>query len=74
MEAIAIIGLAAHLPQDATSSEQFWELIRGGRQTATEIPKDRIHIDAFYHPDSGRSDTVDFPGPEVAMCSTSIKC
>jgi acyl transferase domain-containing protein len=74
MEAIAIVGLAAQLPQDATSSEKFWELIREGRQTTSEIPEDRIHIDAFYHPDSGRSDTVTSLDLEIEMLLTGLEC
>ena len=58
MEAIAIVGLSARLPQDVVSTEAFWELIREGRRATTEIPSDRMNVQGFYHPDADRSDTV----------------
>lgn len=57
-EPIAIIGFSARLPQDAATTEEFWKMLCEGRSTRTEIPKDRFNIDAFYHPDPDRVDTV----------------
>jgi len=57
-EPIAVIGLSARLPQDAATTEGFWKMLCEGRSTRTEIPKDRFNIDAFYHPDPDRVDTV----------------
>jgi hypothetical protein len=61
LESIAIVGMAARLPQDAVSIEEFWTLLYEGRRAASDIPKDRINMDAFYHPNSERSDTVGLP-------------
>lgn len=58
MEPIAVIGFDARLPGDATSAEGFWEMLSKGRSARTEIPQDRFNIDAFYHPDNDRVDTV----------------
>ena len=58
MEPIAVIGFAARLPGDATSAEGFWQMLSEGRSARTEIPKDRFNIDAFYHSDNDRIDTV----------------
>ncbi|KAI9690813.1 MAG: Type I Iterative PKS [Bathelium mastoideum] len=49
-EPIAIIGFALKFPQDATNPEAFWRLIVDGRNTMTEWPKQRMNVDAFYHP------------------------
>lgn len=61
MEPIAIVGMAARLPQDASSLEGFWKVIREGRRVASEIPGDRINMDAFFHPNPDRTDTVRYP-------------
>ena len=58
MEPIAVIGFSARLPGDATSAEGFWQMLSNGRSARTEIPHDRFNIDAFYHPDNERVDTV----------------
>ena len=58
MDAIAIIGLASRLPGVATLEENFWTIIRDGHRTAGVMPDDRLNVDAFYHPNAERSDTV----------------
>lgn len=58
IEPIAVIGLDLKLPQDATTPEGFFEMLKEGRSALTEVPKDRYNIDAFYHPDSDRAGTV----------------
>ncbi|KAL8894713.1 MAG: hypothetical protein Q9192_004102 [Flavoplaca navasiana] len=58
MEPIAVIGMAARLPEDEESGGDFWEMIKRGHTAASEIPKDRINMDAFYHPNADRSDTT----------------
>jgi hypothetical protein len=64
---LAIIGLSLRFPQDATSAEAFWKMLVEGRCAMTDYPKDRMNIDAFYHPDASRTDTVSnflkFPDP-----------
>lgn len=58
LDPVAIIGISAKFPQDATSAEAFWQMLGEGRSAMTEVPGDRFNIDAFYHPDADRSDTV----------------
>ena len=58
VEAIAIIGFSARLPQDATTAEAFWKFLCEGRSARTEVPKDRFNVDAFYHPDPDRQDST----------------
>lgn len=58
MTALAIIGFAFEFPGDATSSESFWQMLCNGRSASTEFPKERLNIDAFYHPDPERPSSV----------------
>lgn len=55
---IAIVGLNLKFPGDAVSPQAFWELIESGRNVAKEVPADRFNVDAFYHPDPTRLDSV----------------
>jgi hypothetical protein len=44
---IAVVGMALTFPQDATSPEAFWEMLKEGRSALSEIPNDRLNRDAF---------------------------
>ncbi|MDF5727708.1 MAG: beta-ketoacyl synthase N-terminal-like domain-containing protein [Rhizonema sp. PD38] len=50
-EAIAIIGMGCRFPGGANDLESFWQVLRDGVDTTTEIPPDRWNIDTFYDPD-----------------------
>ena len=50
VDPVAIIGFALKFPQDATSSETFWRVMVEKRDTMTELPADRLNINAFYSP------------------------
>ncbi|XP_070582060.1 mycocerosic acid synthase-like [Ptychodera flava] len=52
---IAIIGIGCRMPGGVNSPEHFWEVISEGRNTITEIPKDRWQIDEFYDADRSKS-------------------
>ena len=58
LEAIAVVGFSLRFPQDAVSPASFWSMLEQQRCATTEWPKDRVNLDAFYHPDSDRRDTV----------------
>lgn len=58
LEPIAIVGLATRFPQDATTTENLWELLLQARTTWTPIPRERFNADAFYHPDPEHGGTV----------------
>ncbi|PYH92144.1 putative polyketide synthase [Aspergillus ellipticus CBS 707.79] len=62
LEPIAIIGFAFEFPQDATSSDRFWEMLCEGRSASTEFPEDRLNAKAFYHPDATRQSTISVRG------------
>src|SRR3954447_3466622 len=49
-EPIAIIGIGCRFPGGATSPDTFWDVLRTGTDTISEIPADRWQSDAFYDP------------------------
>ncbi|KAJ5539524.1 hypothetical protein N7513_007856 [Penicillium frequentans] len=55
--ALAIVGFSFEFPEEATSSEQFWQMICEGRCVSADFPADRLNIDSFYHPDESREST-----------------
>lgn len=55
---IAVIGMALRFPQDATSSEKFWEMLVDGRSARTEVPKERYNVDSHYRSDTCLPETV----------------
>ena len=57
-EPIAVIGFSLKFPQEATTPEAFWQMLCDKKCSMTEWPRDRLNVDAFYHPDSKRPDTV----------------
>lgn len=50
-EPIAIIGMGCRFPGGADNPEKFWQLLRDGVDTVTEIPASRWNVDAYYDPD-----------------------
>lgn len=57
-EDVAVIGIAIKFPQDATSTESFWNMLMDRRSALTDVPKDRYNIDAFWSPDASEPGTV----------------
>ena len=49
-EPIAIIGLGCRFPGGANDAESFWQLLREGRNTWSDVPTDRYNWKSFYHP------------------------
>ena len=50
-EPIAIIGMGCRFPGDALNPEAFWQVLRDGVDTITEIPKSRWDVDTYYDSD-----------------------
>ncbi|BBY58767.1 putative polyketide synthase [Mycolicibacterium sarraceniae] len=46
----AIVGYAARFP-GAADAEQYWDLLQGGRDAVTEVPRDRWDVEEFFDPD-----------------------
>jgi acyl transferase domain-containing protein len=66
---LAIVGFAFEFPQNATSSDKFWQMLCEGRSASTVFPQDRMNIDTFYHPDKSRHSTVCFDSYGLCMSS-----
>ena len=47
---VALVGLACRFP-GAADLEEFWSLLKAGRDAVGEIPDDRWDVDAYFHPD-----------------------
>jgi acyl transferase domain-containing protein/acyl carrier protein len=46
----AIVGYAARFPGSADANE-FWQVLREGRDAVSEVPQDRWDVDEFFDPD-----------------------
>ncbi|WP_136669437.1 type I polyketide synthase, partial [Flavobacterium sp. H122] len=53
VENIAIIGLSGRYP-GAKNINEFWENLKQGKDSITEIPKDRWDIENFYDKEKGK--------------------
>lgn len=53
----AIVGYAARLP-GASDADEFWDLLREGRDAVSEIPGDRWDVDEFFDPEPGAAGKV----------------
>lgn len=51
-EPIAIIGMGCEFPGNGNDPDQFWNNILEGKDSITEIPKDRWNINRYYDPNS----------------------
>ncbi len=59
-ENIAIVGMAFRLPGDQSSSDDFWQALKDGKDLVSEIDDSRWGKDAYYHPrksEAGKSYT-----------------
>lgn len=50
-ESVAIIGMSCRFP-DAPSLTAFWDLLKTGKHSIKEIPKDRWDMEKYYDPDT----------------------
>lgn len=53
---VAIIGFSGRFP-DAASNDEFWELLRSGKDTHRTIPKDRFDWEAHFDPSGATKNT-----------------
>ena len=54
---IAIIGLSGRYP-GAENIEQFWNNLKNGKDSITEVPSDRWDMDAIFDPEIGKPGKV----------------
>ena len=65
-EPIAIVGMGCRFPGGAHSPEAFWELLHAGRDTVTEVPRERWDVDAYYDPEPAT------PGKMYSRCGAFL--
>jgi acyl transferase domain-containing protein/acyl carrier protein len=50
-EPIAIVGMACRLPGGISDPEEFWEMLRCGRDAFSTVPASRWEIESYFSPD-----------------------
>ena len=50
-ESLAIIGISNRFPGEAINTSKFWNVLKNRTNVIEKIPKDRWHIDQYYHSD-----------------------
>jgi myxalamid-type polyketide synthase MxaE and MxaD len=50
-DSIAVVGMGCRFPGGAEDPESFWELLKAGKDTVREVPRERWDVDAWYDPD-----------------------
>jgi acyl transferase domain-containing protein/surfactin synthase thioesterase subunit/short-subunit dehydrogenase len=58
-ESIAIIGMSCRFPGGANSPNEYWELLREGKDAISKIPETRWDVESYYDPN------IDAPGKMV---------
>ncbi|KAE8154714.1 hypothetical protein BDV25DRAFT_135634 [Aspergillus avenaceus] len=58
VEPIAIVGAGCRLPGGVNNTNDLWDLLMEGRSGYSDMPKDRMNIDAWYHPESVRPGSI----------------
>jgi acyl transferase domain-containing protein/NADPH:quinone reductase-like Zn-dependent oxidoreductase/short-subunit dehydrogenase/ubiquinone/menaquinone biosynthesis C-methylase UbiE/acyl carrier protein len=54
VEPIAIVGIGCRLPGGVRNPDDLWKLLVTGTDAVVEVPEERWHIPATYHPDPRR--------------------
>ncbi len=49
-EPIAIVGLGCRFPGGANSPQEYWDLLRQGKDAIIEVPPDRWNAETYYSP------------------------
>jgi rifamycin polyketide synthase modules 1, 2 and 3 len=50
---VAVVGIGCRLPGGAHGPAEFWELLRGGVDAITDVPRRRFDVDTFFDPIRG---------------------
>lgn len=58
---VAIVGMACRLPGGANDLEEFWNLLRDGREVYQKVLADRFDVDSYCDPSGTRVNTSHTP-------------
>ena len=61
VEPIAIIGVGCRMPGGVGSPDGMWKLLADGVDAVAEIPEERWHLPAIYHPDPAKPGRMNTP-------------
>jgi len=53
--AIAVVGIGCRFPGNANDVNQFWDLLKNGKDAIVDVPKNRWDRHTYYHDDRGFS-------------------
>src|SRR5207247_5467073 len=53
-EPIAIVGMGCRFPGGVIDPDSFWQLLQGGVDAVTDVPPERLDVDAYYDHDPDR--------------------
>jgi len=54
-DAIAVVGIGCRFPGNANDVDQFWDLLKNGKDAIVDVPKDRWDRHTYYHEERGFS-------------------
>lgn len=57
VEPIAIVGMSLKFPE-ASSEDEFWDILMQKRCVSKEFPRDRLNIDRYHSSDPGSTNKV----------------
>ncbi|KIY04109.1 uncharacterized protein Z520_00801 [Fonsecaea multimorphosa CBS 102226] len=57
-EPIAVVGIGCRFPGGITTTKDFWEILRRGIDTLSEVPPDRFDFNAFHDADTRKYGTI----------------
>ena len=55
---IAVVGFAGRFPGEATNARKLWDMCCQGKSAWSEVPKDRINAEAYFHPNYAKMGSV----------------
>lgn len=72
---IAIVGMSCRFPGEASSVEGLWEMCCSGKSAWSEIPKDRMNGENYWHPNTSKHGSVGTPTrvKELPLISVAVQ-
>ena len=58
IEPIAIIGMACRFSGEASSVDNFWDMMSNAHTGHRRVPPDRFNADSWHHPEHDRRGAV----------------